>query len=187
MPRSKVKTQAAEPPKAGAAEPPVDQDGPLDTTTELFLLEYIANGRNGRRAWMATHPGVKPNAADACASRALSRAKVRDRLKVLMRDTYERLQMAGDEATAMLALNARADIRELFDENGKPLPPHKWPNHIALCVKAIKPGPFGDQVILHDQMKARELLAIDAGRIRRRIDVDAPDLWELLGDEELED
>ena len=40
----------------------------LTTTDELFIAEYIKNGGNGTKAYLAIRPGVAPRSAAVCAN-----------------------------------------------------------------------------------------------------------------------
>ena len=108
-----------------------------------FIHEYDSNGGNGTRAYLASHPHcARISAAAACASRLLRTAKVKNEIDALAAARWRRLQMTGDEAAMLVASDARADIRELFDEHNNVLPPHLWPDSIARSVKACSPcGP----------------------------------------------
>jgi hypothetical protein len=76
---------------------------------------------------------------------------------------WKRLQMSGDEAMSLLAGDARADIRELYDEQGRLLPVRAWPDDVARSVRGIKPGPFGDTILLNDSKDARKFIAEQTG------------------------
>ena len=77
-----------------------------------------------------TSSGVQARAAtDATArsesSRWLTKPHVRRFLDAQISDYFSRLEMAGAEALGRVAQDAKTDIRELFDEHGRPLPP-QW-------------------------------------------------------------
>lgn len=74
--------------------------------------------------------------------------------------------MDGDEALARVALDARADMRDLYDDNGQLLKPHQWPDSIANSVKAYKPGPNGDTVVLNDSLAARRVILEQTGKLK---------------------
>lgn len=153
----------------------------LTTEQQRFVHEYDANGGNGTQAYLASHPDCKSqNAAAACASRMLRNAKVRDQINQLAAARFKRLQMTGDEALALEALSARADIRELYDEHGKLLPIKDWPDTIARCVKSVRPGPFGDTIILEDRHAARRVVLEATGKLKNPIAAGALSLARLL-------
>jgi hypothetical protein len=74
--------------------------------------------------------------------------------------------MSGDEAAMLVACDARADIRELYDEKGALLPVHLWPDSVAHSVKAIRPGAFGTSVVLNDSLAARRLILMQTGKLK---------------------
>lgn len=74
--------------------------------------------------------------------------------------------MEADEAMALLSTIARADILELFDENGDMLPVHLWPASIRLAVKTVRCSRSGVSITLHDALRACELIATAAGRLK---------------------
>ena len=77
-------------------------------------------------------------------------------------------QMNGEEALARLATQARADVRQLFDRRGQLLPPHRWPDEIASCVKSIQRGPGGVKVTLVDALAAVRLILENTGKLKGR-------------------
>ena len=71
--------------------------------------------------------------------------------------------MDGDEAMALLAVIARADLAEAFDpDTGAMLAVDQWPLTLRLAVKSVK----GAAITLHDSLKACEIIARAAGRLR---------------------
>jgi hypothetical protein len=79
--------------------------------------------------------------------------------------------MDADEALALISMIARADIGDAFDQNGRQLPIHLWPDSLRIAVKSIKPGPFGDTITLHDALRAAELMAQAGGKLRNSVNV----------------
>lgn len=134
-----------------------------------FVLTYLANGRNATAAYKAAHPRASQRTAEVNGSRTLRKTEVAAFLKQQEADRRARLQMDGDEALEGITRIARADPRRLFRDN-RLMPISEWPDDAADCVKALKPTPFGTSVVLYDKLKARELMAINAGKIRQRVD-----------------
>jgi hypothetical protein len=91
--------------------------------------------------------------------------------------------MSADEAMRGLSAIARADIRRLFDDRGRILPTHQWPDDTSLCVKMIRQKPSGTEVVLHDKLRALELVATAHGRLRRNDREPVFDLVKYLGAE----
>jgi phage terminase small subunit len=153
----------------------------LTAEQQRFVHEYDANGGNGTQAYLAAYPECKSvNAAAVNASKLLRNTKIREPINTLAAARFKRLQMSGDEALALEALSARADIRELYDEHGKLLPIAAWPDSIARCVKSIRPGPFGDTIVLEDRHQARRVVLEATGKLKNPIAAGALSLARLL-------
>ena len=60
--------------------PDVPASLPLRVNDLLFITEYLSNGRNGKRAYLTVHPGIKACSAEVGAARLLSQAKVQQEL-----------------------------------------------------------------------------------------------------------
>ena len=150
-----------------ADKPPIAELELLPGSLQHFVVEYDSNGNNGVRAWLASHAGTTSlKAAASSASQALRNPKVKAALDVLTQARWKRLGMGGDEALALIAGDARADIREIFDEHDQILPVKDWPDSIARSVKSVKNGPYGLSVTLNDSLAARKLIAESTGAIR---------------------
>jgi hypothetical protein len=71
--------------------------------------------------------------------------------------------MSGDEALGRVAMDARADVRKLFNpDTGKMLPVHLWPDDIAGSVRSIK----GDAVTFTDPLAARRIILEHTGKLK---------------------
>lgn len=139
-----------------------------------FCLRYLANGFNAASAYRASHPGVSSSTARTEGWRLLTNPDIRVFLDERMAAHWQALQMAGDEALGRVALAARSDPRDLFDGEGKMLPPQHWPAEIALVVKSYKMGPNGPEIRLDDRLAALRIILEQTGRLRSgRDDVDA--------------
>jgi phage terminase small subunit len=146
---------------------PPDQ---LPPQLELFLLEYEANGHNGTKAYRASHPACRSNVAAAVgAYKVLRNPQIVARLEEQRKERWLRLKMDADEALARISIIARADIGDCYDAKGELLPVHQWPDSVRLAVKSIKPGQHGDTVILGDQLRASELMAIAGGKLKSQL------------------
>lgn len=146
-------------------------EGKLTDAQETFVLAYLANGYNGTEAYRTAHPGCADGTAASEAWRYLRLPKIATRIEAVQTARWKRLLMQGDEALALLSLNARADIRQFVDDRGDLLPAKDWPVGAGLLVKSLKPGPFGTGITLHDAMRARELLAMEAGHLKANVNV----------------
>lgn len=141
----------------------------LPDQLEAFIHEYDANGGNGTQAWFATHPATKSyTAAASSACNALKNPEIRRRLDALKAARYKRLQMNGDEALARVSLDARADVRELFDDAGKLMAPRLWPANVAQSVKAIRFADDGTPqlVTFNDSLVARRIILEQTGKLK---------------------
>lgn len=149
----------------------------------LFALEYLTNGHNATAAYQATHPQAKRSTCGVEGHKRLKKPLIAAFIKQQMAEREQRLIMEADEALAGITLHARSDIRKLF-KGGKLLPIAEWPNDIAHCVKAIKPGQHGTTLVLYDKLDALKTMAINGGKLRAEIKHEHtfPHL-ELLGDE----
>lgn len=164
-----------------AEKPALDVQEP--TKVDIFIHEYLTNGGNAARAYLAIHPGTQYNSARTLAWRLLTKVDVAERIAREKKLRIQRLKIDGDEALALLAINANAPayLADAYDAKGQLKPIHEWPPELQLASKGIKPGPFGDQIILDSPQRARELLAVAGGKLKNAIDVNVIDLVEYLG------
>lgn len=161
----------------------------LTPQQEAFIYEYDGHGGNGTRAYLAAYPACRSiGAAAASAARLLRIAKIKARVDALRAARWKRLQMDGDEALALVALDARADPRELFDEKDELLPARDWPDSVASSVKSIRPGPFGTTITLNDSLTARRIILEQTGKLKHPLGKAAVSLAKTLaGDFEDDD
>ena len=68
----------------------------------------------------------------------------------------------------LIANAATADLADAYDDDGKLLPFPEWPEHLRLAVREVKDD---GTIKLLDPLKAREMIAVDGGRIKRTLDV----------------
>ena len=139
---------------------------PLTRTQEVFCLEYLASGYNATAAYKKSHPRcTSSGAARVQAHRLLTNPNIQWFLSLEHESRRARLRMEADEALALISIVARADVRDIFDDDGKVLQIQLWPDSIRLAVKSIRSGPFGPAITFYDGLRARELMAIAAGRL----------------------
>ena len=138
-------------------------DGLTPAQTE-FILEYEANGRNATTAYLKAHPGCRSRAAAAVeGSRTLRNPNVVRAIDRIRAERATRLSMAADEAAALLAIRARADIRFAYDDAGNRLPVHEWPDEFAQAVRTVKAD---GTIVLHDALKACITILQMHGKLR---------------------
>jgi phage terminase small subunit len=135
-----------------------------------FVAEYLANGGNATRAYLSAYPNCTSyQAAAVDGFRLLRNPKIRTLIEAANAERWKRLEMQGDEAMALLSQSARADIGDALDpETGEILPVYLWPERLRLSVKGLKAD---GSVTLTDPLRARELMAQAAGRIKNTVDV----------------
>lgn len=120
--------------------PPAHVDPPAPTlnaaAVRLFVGHYLRNGLNATRAYLALHPNAKTTTAATEGWRLLRRDDVRDLVSSQLSSAWK--QMDGDvaELVARLWLIARADPGDAYDEDGKLLAFHLWPESLRLAVEA---------------------------------------------------
>ena len=92
--------------------------------------------------------------------------------------------MSAAEAIALIADDARADVRRLFNEKGRMLDPHEWPDDVARSIHSIQPSADGLawKVKLNDPLAARRLVLELQGKLKGANDSGLRDLAEILAE-----
>jgi phage terminase small subunit len=103
----------------------------LDGRRRLFVKEYFLD-RNGSRAAQAA--GFKPTDAH----RLLQEVPVAEAIEDLTRKRLATLERDGERVLQEFASLGFSDVRKLFGEDGKLLPPKEWPDDIAGAVSSIE-------------------------------------------------
>lgn len=99
---------------------------------EIFAQHYALNG-HVRLAGQEV--GVRTSAE---ASAMLRRTGVQDRVNEIIDQRFHKANITADRVVKELARIAFADIRDLYDDDGKLLPVHLLPDDIAAVVSQIK-------------------------------------------------
>jgi phage terminase small subunit len=152
----------------------VRPDAPELTPFEAFFVEaYILNGGNATRAYRTAHGGGPSSVKDStCAvegCKLLRLPKIRAALGSRQQERFKALQMEGDEALALIALRARANLADAYDERGQLLPFHLWPESLQLAVR-WRINENGHLEVQHaDGLKAAELMAIASGKLKTNV------------------
>lgn len=143
-----------------------DASDVLSENETRFVLEYLVH-RNGTRAYTASHPRCRStNTAAVEASRLLRKPKVQALLREESRARTARLRLDADEALARVSCVARANICMLLDSDGQPMPVSLWPEEVAMAVRVFRRLPGGGlEIVLHDSIKALELVLTACGRL----------------------
>jgi hypothetical protein len=140
----------------------------LNDRQRLFIEAYVQNGGNASAAYRTCiAPKVTTDSTAGVEGwRMLRIPKIAAVLEKRRQERFKRLQMQGDEALALIALRARADVADAYDSNGKLLPINRWPESLRLAcrVRGDKDGNVEWQ--LPDGLKAAELMAIATGKLK---------------------
>jgi phage terminase small subunit len=111
---------------------------PLNKKAEkirMFCREYVKDF-NGTRAARAA--GFAASGAHVQASRLLKNTTVQEYIARLTQGTAKRAKMDGDAVLLELKKLALADLRPLFDANGKLKDTKDWPDDLAVAVSSVK-------------------------------------------------
>ena len=168
---AKVTAQRMREAKDAKATRRVRPDAPELTPFEAFFVEaYILNGGNATRAYRAARGGGPSSVKDStCAvegCKLLRLPKVRTALEARRQARFQALQMEGDEALALLAVRARANLADAYDERGKLLPFHLWPESLQFACRARCDKDGHVEWQFYDGLKAAELMAIASGTLK---------------------
>jgi hypothetical protein len=99
-------------------------------------------------------------------------SKVRAVVDATQAERWRHLEMVASEAIAMISIIARANIADAFDERGKLLPVHLWPETVSLAVRTFRIGKNGSfSLTLRDGLRAAELIAVATGRLKHKAGV----------------
>lgn len=159
--------------KTHARPTPPRQSLALEPLEREFVALYQANGGNATQAYLGIHPHARYGTARVEGCRLLAKPNVRTAVDRERLARWKRIQMEAGEALELLAARARGNIGELFNEKGELLAVHLWPKWMLVCVKSYKPDPDGGPayVVLHDGLRALELVLTIEGKLRNKLDV----------------
>ncbi len=102
---------------------------------ELFCTEYIKD-LNATQAYIRA--GYEPAAAAQCASRLLTNANVKRRVKELMDTRAKAVMVDAAIVLAELLLIAKADVALAYNEDGSLKMVHEMPEDIRRAISAIE-------------------------------------------------
>jgi phage terminase small subunit len=86
------------------------------TDRELaFLAEYLANGRNATRAYLAVWPNASALTARTRAAKVLAKPHLRTRLRRMERELRRKVGVEAERVLAELAAVAFSDVGEVID------------------------------------------------------------------------
>lgn len=153
----------------------------LNLQQREFVRLYDKYLGNGARAYAEAYPANQTyEGVCVCASQLLRSPKVREAVDALRQKRWERMQMSGDEALALVAGDARADIRLLFNEKGELLKPCDWPDDIAASVEAV--DIVNGKVKLAGKAAARRAVLEQTGKLKNPLGGGFDRLAMLLAD-----
>ncbi|MCB1725763.1 MAG: terminase small subunit [Chromatiales bacterium] len=128
----------------------------LSKLRQRFGDEYLLD-LNAAGAWVRA--GGSKNGAKQSAHNALSDPALQAYLQERMRQRSKRTEIKQDRVLKEIATLAFFDARSLFDEQGRLLPPHQWPDEVAAAVAGIdvstKQVPGTDPVEIDHIVKIR--------------------------------
>jgi hypothetical protein len=144
----------------------------LSQKHQQFVEEYAASG-NATAAYRKVYPQSSPQSARANGTRLLANDRVAAAVAAAREARLERTRMDGDAALDGISTMARADIRQLFDDNGNFRDMREWPNEIAASVCSVKVlrTRSGDQIIdvkIADKLRAHEDMAKAGGKLTEK-------------------
>ncbi len=130
---------------------------------ELFCQAYVGLLGNGRQAYLAA--GYAKKSADVEVWKTLQLPKVRERIRELCAENHDGIIMNKEETLREISLIARANPKNVFDQNGKLLHVQQMDLPTQLSVQEIELTQLGDgEVVTHkikfgkDKMAALEKL-----------------------------
>lgn len=158
-------------PARKTAEPPPKaphEEAGLTAAQHEFCLAYLANGFNASAAYAKAYPDATDESARRAGSRLLlTNVDVQAFLRPQLDAHWKALQMDGEEALARVALDARADLRALYDADGKPLHPKDWPDDLANSIEAVDLKEDGTyKVKLTSKGQARRTILEVTGKVK---------------------
>lgn len=107
----------------------------LNCREELFCREYVIDLNPARAAIVA---GYSEKGAAQCASRLLTRVKIKMRVAELTSKTNEKLEISAEWVLSELRKLAGYDAVNLFDENGNLTPMSDWPMSSRAAVVGLE-------------------------------------------------
>jgi hypothetical protein len=165
------------PPKPTKTHVPIETHAPLEnpaglTPKELlFVAAYCGAARfNASAAYrLAGYSTKSPAAVRKSASQLLAKPDVATLIQMKLAQRVERLgAMDGDEALENISRFARGDIRKVLAADD---PIAQLPDEVACLIKAVTPSRYGRRIELYDALRANELVAKAAGKLREVHDV----------------
>ena len=110
---------------------------PLTTRQQQFVAAYIALP-NAVQAYLSVYPNATYRAAAVQAHRLLKKPNIRAEIAAARRAHARRAQVGADKTLKEIAAVAFSDIGDLFDDDGRLLPPRRVPQHARRAITSVK-------------------------------------------------
>jgi phage terminase small subunit len=124
------KKKKPRPSRAGKGKPASDE------RYELFIAEYVKNGRNASAA--ARDAGYSEDAAAQIGNRLLRKDHIRKKISDLTAEHLSKVKLEGEQAMLRIQQIGVFDPRRIFDKDGCVLPPDEWPDDIACAIAGFE-------------------------------------------------
>lgn len=146
-----------------------DVIGHLTHAQRYFVERYLANGGNATDAYRALRPQATSASARTGGWRMLTNVDIRKAIDARRTEAWAKHRIDSEQALDLIAMVAKVDIAECYDEEGRLIPVYEWPLELRLCVKEVKAD---GTVKLLDALRARQLIAQAGGKLRASSDVE---------------
>jgi phage terminase small subunit len=111
----------------------------LNPKQQRFAAEYCVD-LNATAAYRRAGYNARGNAAEACASRLLSNAKVQEIIRERGKIAASRLEVNAENLLREASALAFSDIRKLFHADGSPKTIHELDDRTAAAISSIEVG-----------------------------------------------
>jgi phage terminase small subunit len=103
----------------------------------LFAEEYLANGRNGTRAYLKVYPHVTEGTARATAPKLLAKSSVKDYLDKREAEMLSDLNITTRRVLLEASRLAFFDVRKLYDDDGNLKAPQDLDDDTAAALASV--------------------------------------------------
>lgn len=144
----------------------------LTNAQYAFCLHYVANGFNASAAYRSAHPGVTNNTARVEGHKTLTNPDIKAHLATRLSEHWASLHMHGDEVLGRVAMDARADLTQLYDLTTEELLPMKeWPESVRNSIETFeRTGDGGVKIKLVSKGQARRTILEQTGMLKQPLD-----------------
>lgn len=185
--KERARVPVPESPAEQSNTPVIPVENPFELSPkELIFVECYTGISKFNASDAYVRAGFKPNRHNA--SRLITKENVEKAIAARLGSRLQTLQMSGDEALEGISRIGRADVRKLFDESGNVVPIVNLDDHTADAIASVKVVerrvPNGEdedgrpkfeleytkEFKFYDKLKARELMAKVAGKLKEQIE-----------------